>query len=107
MNRYLGFRERTTLRVLNAVKQTFLHHDYQLYSNFRCNDRKNCNHSFSVIVQIQTDDFKPDFELLAEAITEKTKAVIINSPNNPTGTCYTKETIQELADLLNKKTSRI
>jgi aspartate aminotransferase len=56
-----------------------------------------------VIVQSKTDDFKPDFELLAEAITEKTKAVIINSPNNPTGTCYTKETIQELADLLNKK----
>lgn len=56
-----------------------------------------------VIVQSKADDFKPDFELLAEAITEKTKAVIINSPNNPTGTCYTKETIQELADLLNKK----
>jgi len=34
-------------------KATFLHHDYQLYSNFRCNDRKNCNHSFSVVKLVE------------------------------------------------------
>ncbi|NLJ93887.1 MAG: IS6 family transposase [Clostridiaceae bacterium] len=34
-------------------KTSFLHHDYKLYSNFRCNDRKNCNHSFFVVKLVE------------------------------------------------------
>lgn len=41
-----------------------------------------------------------DFE---EKITEKTKAVIINSPNNPSGVVYTEETLKAVTDLLKKK----
>ena len=36
---------------------------------------------------------------IAAVVTDKTKAVIINSPSNPTGTIYTREALQEIADL--------
>lgn len=42
-------------------------------------------------------------EKFEAAINEKTKAVIINSPNNPSGVVYTKETIEKMCDLLRKK----
>jgi len=46
----------------------------------------------------------PDFRLniagFAQAITSRTRAVIINSPNNPTGTIYTRKELTELADVL-------
>lgn len=47
--------------------------------------------------------FKPDFEEFEKAITKRTKAVIINSPNNPTGVVLDKNDIQKLTDILNKK----
>lgn len=56
-----------------------------------------------VVVSCDEDYFQPDFANLEQAITDKTKAIIINSPNNPTGTCYREETIQKLADILNQK----
>ena len=49
------------------------------------------------------NDFRPDFEKLDAAIDERTAAVIINSPNNPTGVVYSEDDIRNLADLLNKK----
>ncbi len=50
---------------------------------------------------VNTDsEFNLDFKAIEEAITEKTKAVIINSPNNPTGQIYSKESLQQLGDLL-------
>ena len=42
--------------------------------------------------------FQIDFEKLEEAVTDRTKAIIINTPNNPTGVVYTDETMQKLAD---------
>ncbi len=49
------------------------------------------------------DDFSLDLTALGNAITGKTKAVLINSPNNPTGKVYDEQSINELADLLHKK----
>ena len=46
------------------------------------------------------DTFQIDFEVLKPLITEKTKAVIVNSPNNPSGVVYTAETVTKLAELL-------
>ena len=47
---------------------------------------------------------KPDFSLncdaISKTITEKTRAILINSPNNPTGKVYREEELKELADLL-------
>ncbi len=47
--------------------------------------------------------FQPDAEKLAAAVTPKTKAVIINNPNNPTGVVYSEETIKKLAAALEAK----
>ena len=50
-----------------------------------------------------TKTFQPDIENFKNIITEKTKAVIINSPNNPTGVIYTKENIKKICDILKEK----
>lgn len=47
--------------------------------------------------------FKYDIEALRSAITEKTKMILLNSPNNPTGTVYTKEELMAIADLAKEK----
>ena len=47
--------------------------------------------------------FQIDFEILKPLITEKTKAIIVNSPNNPSGVVYTAETVTNLAELLRAK----
>ncbi|PIC62814.1 aspartate aminotransferase [Sporosarcina sp. P13] len=49
------------------------------------------------------DQFKVTAKQIGEAVTEKTKAVIINSPGNPTGMIYTKEELQEIADVCREK----
>lgn len=46
------------------------------------------------------DDFQIDFDALKAALGPKTKAVIINSPNNPSGMVYSEETLKELAAIL-------
>lgn len=56
-----------------------------------------------VTVPPNTTDFQPDLNEFEKRITNKTKAVIINSPNNPTGVVYSVDTICKLADILNKK----
>ena len=45
---------------------------------------------------LEGNEYKITAEQLREAITEKTKAVIINSPSNPTGMIYSKEELQQL-----------
>ena len=47
------------------------------------------------------DDFHLDIGKIEKAITRKTKAIIVNSPNNPTGVVYSEEELKELAGLLN------
>ena len=48
-------------------------------------------------------DFSLDVDAIGKAINKKTKAIIINSPNNPTGRVYSPKNIKELAALLKKK----
>jgi len=47
--------------------------------------------------------FQPNLEQFEKMLNPKTKVVILNSPNNPTGVIYTKETIAELAEILYRK----
>ncbi len=47
----------------------------------------------------ESNDFKVTAEQLEQAITEKTKAFILNSPSNPTGSMYSPEELKELADV--------
>ncbi len=49
------------------------------------------------------EDFGLDLEAIEKAITKKTKAVLINSPNNPTGQLYSEEELRNLAALLSQK----
>ena len=51
--------------------------------------------------------FKLDIDALEKAITPKTRAMIINSPNNPSGVVYTEEDLSEIATVLSKKSSEI
>lgn len=56
-----------------------------------------------VIISPNTIDFQLNLEEFREKITPKTKAVIINSPNNPTGVIYSEETIIKLSEILMAK----
>ncbi len=55
------------------------------------------------VVKCREEDFQIDFEALAAAITEKTKAIIVNSPNNPSGVVLSLDTIKQLTALLDEK----
>ncbi len=57
-----------------------------------------------VLVPVSCDArFHLDIAAIEEAITEKTKAVLVNSPNNPTGAVYSKEEMVELGQMLSQK----
>ena len=49
-----------------------------------------------VHVPVRRDNYHPDFAAVENAITERTKAIMINSPNNPTGAVYTPDEVQRL-----------
>ena len=53
-----------------------------------------------VIVPPAITDFQIDFDALERALNEHTKAVVVNSPNNPSGAVYSEQTVQQLAALL-------
>ncbi|MBR4696523.1 MAG: aminotransferase class I/II-fold pyridoxal phosphate-dependent enzyme, partial [Selenomonadaceae bacterium] len=56
-----------------------------------------------VVVPPQPKDFQIDFGAFEKCVTPNTKAVIVNSPNNPSGAVYSEETIRELASVLQAK----
>lgn len=60
-----------------------------------------------VIVPSNTETFEPDLNALEDAINSKTKAVIINSPNNPTGIVYSEKLIKELGEVLERKQQQL
>lgn len=55
------------------------------------------------VVAADIPDFQIRLDKLEETITEKTAVVVLNSPNNPSGTVYSKETLQAVATLLARK----
>ena len=56
-----------------------------------------------VVVPPNTVNFQPNLKEFREKITSKTKAVIVNNPNNPTGVVYSRETCTELGRILREK----
>lgn len=56
-----------------------------------------------VPAQCNMETLQPDPETLKEALSEKTKFVLINTPNNPTGTVYTPESLRQVAQILEEK----
>ncbi len=59
-----------------------------------------------VRVKIEPRTFDLDLDAIAAAITERTRAIIVNSPNNPTGRIYPPETLEDLARLLTDASKR-
>lgn len=55
-----------------------------------------------VVISPNTKDFQPNLVEFAQKISEKTKAVIINTPNNPTGVVYSEKTIMAIAEIMYK-----
>lgn len=56
-----------------------------------------------VTVMCREPDFQLDIKAIESAVNEKTKAIIINSPNNPTGAVFSPDTIKALSDMLVRK----
>jgi aspartate aminotransferase len=59
-----------------------------------------------VRVKIRMDNFDLDLEAIEAAITPKTRAIIVNSPHNPTGKIYSQGTLSDLAGILEKASER-
>jgi len=61
------------------------------------------NHGGRIVLVDTRDDFSLDVEAIAQAIDEETRAILINSPNNPTGVVYSEEELRELGEVLKEK----
>lgn len=57
----------------------------------------------AVVVPFDSKDFQPDLDAFANSVNENTKAVIVNSPNNPSGVVYSPETIARIAEILESR----
>lgn len=57
------------------------------------------------VAEADLENFQINFEALENNININTRAVILNSPNNPSGAVYTKETLQKLSELLKRKSA--
>lgn len=67
--------------------------------------RSYVNNFDGVLVEISpnTENFQPKLDEFERKITKRTKAVIVNTPNNPTGVVYPEETVVRMAEILEKK----
>lgn len=92
---------------LNVIFKTLLNPEDEVivFAPFFGEYRNYVNNFSGKLIVVSPDlaHFQLNLEEFESKITKKTKAVIINNPNNPTGTVYSEETIQKLADLLRKK----
>ena len=61
------------------------------------------NHGGNLSIAQTTLEFQPDLKSIEASLSELTKIVIINSPNNPTGAVYSQETLDKLGQLLLRK----
>ena len=57
-------------------------------------------------IRIKEDDYNLDLDAIQSSITENTRAIIINTPHNPTGKIFSKETLTALADILTEASNR-
>lgn len=67
-----------------------------------------CGHFGGVLKPVKSipPSFRPDIKAIEEAITKKTRAIIINSPNNPTGCIYSKEDLEAIAQIIERENEK-
>ncbi len=58
------------------------------------------------VVPANTDNFQINFDAFEEMLTEKVTAVLVNTPNNPSGIVYSTETVKELARIMTDKSEK-
>ena len=94
---------------LNVILKTLLNpgDEVLVFSPYFVEYGNYVNNYDGVLITVPTDDatFMPNCERLEAAITSKTKALIINTPNNPTGVIYPESVIKSIAAVLEKKQS--
>ncbi len=85
--------------ILNPGEEVIIFAPYFLEYNWYVNNYD------GKVVQAPTDKetFYPDIEGFEKLITDKTRVVILNTPNNPTGVVYSEETIKRIAEILERK----
>ncbi len=88
--------------ILNPGEEVIIPSPYFVEYNFYLD-----NHQGVPKVVPTKEDFSLDLGTIEAAITENTKAVLINSPNNPTGKVYTKEELDSLGELLTQYSRRM
>ena len=64
------------------------------------------NHEAVPVIALTDADFQPDLAALEGVLTPRTRAVLINSPNNPSGAVYTSGLLKEMGELLRRKGSQ-
>ncbi|NLI91265.1 MAG: pyridoxal phosphate-dependent aminotransferase [Peptococcaceae bacterium] len=85
--------------ILNPEEEVIIFAPYFMEYNFYVD-----NHGGKVvIVPPDTTSFEPNLEALKDLITPKTKAIILNTPNNPTGVLYSEKILKEMALILKQK----
>ena len=92
---------------LNVILKTLLNPGDEViaFAPYFGEYRSYTNNYDGVLVEISpnTVDFQPKLDEFEAKITPKTKAVIVNTPNNPTGVVYSEETIKKLAAIMEAK----
>lgn len=92
---------------LNVILKTLLNPGDQViaFAPYFGEYRSYTNNYDGELVEISPnlENFQPKLDEFEEKITAKTKAVIVNTPNNPTGVVYSEETIRALASIMEKK----
>ena len=92
---------------LNVILKTLLNPGDEViaFAPYFGEYRSYTNNYDGVLVEISpnTVDFQPKLDEFEQKITPRTKAVIVNTPNNPTGVVYSEETIQKMASVMEAK----
>jgi aspartate aminotransferase len=88
--------------ILNPGEEVIIPSPYFVEYNFYLD-----NHQGEPVIVPTKSDFSLDLEAIASKISEKTRAVLIDTPNNPTGKVYTEEELKGLADLLRNRSQKI
>jgi aspartate aminotransferase len=65
------------------------------------------NHGGKAVPVVTNEDFTLNLDAMEKAFTERTRAVIINSPNNPTGVVYSRQSLQALAACLERQSRKM
>ncbi len=95
---------------LNVILKTILNHGDEaiIFAPYFAEYVHYIDNHYGVSRILPTDEqFAPRVDELAKAINKRTRAVLVNSPNNPSGAVYSEERLREIGEVLRKKESEL